>query len=354
MIVLSGILIMILRVAATIADVAREAGVSIATVSRVLSPGPVPHPVRADTADRVREAARLLNFIPSPLARGLAARRSGLIGLVVPDLADPHYPQIAMGVEDGARHAEMGVLICNTLGETQRLAEYLQVLEARRVDVIILSGATSLDADELRTLQRCSIPMVLIGRPATPVAWPYVCIDNHAGAHLATGHLLTLGCSRVVHLGGPQTQTTMADRARGYVDAMATRSIDTLESNGSPEDGYARLVAYLGRGRDVDAVFAATDRLAVAVLALAADRGLHVPRELAVVGFDDIPLAAQLRPTLTSVSQPAYELGRVAIELAGQLARGDAIQPRVLRPRLVERESTVGPGGRYTRSPGSS
>jgi LacI family transcriptional regulator len=117
---------------ATIADVARAAGVSIATVSRVLSPGRVPHPVSTDTAERVRTAARMLNFVPSPLARGLAVRRSGLIGLLVPDLADPHYPQIAAGVEDGARATEMGVLICNTLGDTDRLHEYLQVLEMRR------------------------------------------------------------------------------------------------------------------------------------------------------------------------------------------------------------------------------
>src|SRR5207302_10388274 len=139
---------------ATIADVARAAGVSIATVSRVLSPGPVPHPVRADTADRVRAAARELNFIPSPLARGLAARRSGLIGLIVPDLADPHYPQIAIAVEDRARDAELAVLICNTLGEIERMAEYLQLLQARRVDAIVRSGATSLNAIELLALQR--------------------------------------------------------------------------------------------------------------------------------------------------------------------------------------------------------
>src|SRR6202140_5623570 len=109
----------------TIADVARAAGVSITTVSRVLSPGAVPHPVRADTAERVRAAARELNFFPSPMARGLASRRSGLIGLVVPDLADPPYPQIAGGVEDGAREAELAVLICNTFGAVHRMVEYL-------------------------------------------------------------------------------------------------------------------------------------------------------------------------------------------------------------------------------------
>jgi LacI family transcriptional regulator len=334
---------------ATIADVARAAGVSIATVSRVLSPGAVPHPVRADTADRVRQAARRLNFVPSPLARGLAARRSGLIGLVVPDLADPHYPQIASGVEDGARQAEMGVLICNTLGEIERLAEYLQLLEARRVDVIVLSGATSLSGVELQMVQRCSVPMVLIGRPAIPVPWPHVSIDNHMGARLATHHLLAIGRTRVVHLSGPPTQTTMADRSRGYMEEMDGRVLDIVESNGTPDDGYARLRARLDREPRPDAVFAATDRLAIAALALAADRSLHVPRDLAVVGFDDIPLARQLRPALSSVSQPAYELGSVAIEIARRLGAGEAVQPRVLAPRLIERESTLGPGGRFTR-----
>jgi LacI family transcriptional regulator len=333
----------------TIADVAQAAGVSIATVSRVLSPGPVPHPVRADTADRVREAARRLNFIPSPLARGLAARRSGLIGLIVPDLADPHYPQIAIGVEDGAREASMAALICNTLGDVSRLVEYMQLLQARRVDAVVLSGATSMNAVELMTLLRWDVPMVLIGRPATQVPWAHVSIDNRLGARLATRHLLEIGRRRIVHLSGPRTQTTMADRVRGYTDEMAGGQVDVVESNGTPEDGYAQLALRFELAPVPDAVFAATDRLAVAALAFAFDRSLHVPRDVAVVGFDDIPLAAQLRPTLSSVAQPAYELGSVAVELARRVVAGEDVQPRVLAPRLVERESTRGPGGRFSR-----
>jgi LacI family transcriptional regulator len=333
---------------ATIADVARAANVSIATVSRVLSPGPVPHPVRADTADRVRAAARRLNFVPSPLARGLAARRSGLVGLVVPDLADPHYPQIAVGVEDRAREAEMGVLICNTLGEIDRMSEYLQLLEARRVDVIVLSGATNLNAVQLQTLQRYQTPMVLIGRPAMLVQWPHVSIDNRLGARLATAHLVQIGCKRIVHLSGPRTQTTMADRARGYADEMVGLEQDIVESNGTPEDGYERLHARLSRPPAPDGVFAATDRLAVAALALAADRSLHVPQEFAVIGFDDIPLAGQLRPSLSTVSQPAHELGSVAVDIARGLVAGEVVEPKVLLPHLIQRQSTLGPGGRFT------
>jgi LacI family transcriptional regulator len=337
---------------ATIADVARAAGVSIATVSRVLSPGVVPHPVRANTAERVRLAARELNFVPSPIAQGLAARRSGLVGLLVRDLADPHYPQIAAGVEESARDADLSVLICNTLGDTARMAAYLQLLQARRVDAIVLSGATSLTPAQLETLQSLEVPLVLIGRPASRVPWPHVSIDNRGGAQDATRHLISLGSRRILHLGGPRRQTTMADRAAGYRDViMDSRMIsEVIESDGTPDHGYRLVVERLGNTRDspLDAVFAATDRLAIAALAAAADRHLHVPRELAIMGFDDIPLGVTLRPSLSTVSQPARELGALAIELVQRLAAGDVVEPVLLPAQIVARQSTLGPGGRYT------
>jgi LacI family transcriptional regulator len=337
---------------ATIADVARAAGVSIATVSRVLSPGAVPHPVRADTAERVRHAARELNFVPSPIAQGLAARRSGLIGLLVRDLADTHYPQIAAGVEERARDADLSVLICNTLGETARMAAYLQLLQARRVDAIVLSGGTSLTPAQLETLQSLEVPLVLIGRPASSVPWPHVSIDNRGGAHAATLHLIGLGFWRILHLGGPRTQTTMADRAAGYRDAiMDSRMIsEVIESDGSPDDGYRLIMQRLATTHDSppDAIFAATDRLAVAALAAAADRHLHVPRDLAIIGFDDIPLGVTLRPSLSTVSQPARDLGALAIDMVQRLAAGELVEPILLQAQVVARQSTLGPGGRYT------
>jgi LacI family transcriptional regulator len=335
----------------TIADVARAAGVSITTVSRVLSPGAVPHPVRADTAERVRIAARQLNFTPSPMARGLASRRSGLIGLMVPDLADPHYPQIAGGVEDGAREADLAVLICNTFGDVDRMTEYLTLMQHRRVDAIVLSGGTSLNAVGLLALNDCKVPLVLIGRPTIQVPWPHVSIDNRDGARQATRHLMQIGRRRIIHLGGPRGQTTMADRAAGYREAMQCERMleEAVESDGTPEDGYERLkTRFDSTGPAPDAVFAATDRLAVAALALAADRHLHVPRELAIIGFDDMPLASQLRPGLSTMAQPAYELGTVAINMAKRLVAGEPVNPITLGVDLTARESTLGPGGRYT------
>lgn len=328
----------------TIVDVAREAGVSIATVSRVLSPGGGRAAVRPATAEKVLAAARALQFVPSPLGRGLASNRSGLLGLLVPDLADPHYPHIASGVEDAARAAELAVLICNTLGSPERLADYLRLLYARHVDAIVLCGGSTLGADELRTLQASPVPVVLIGRPSEPSRLPFVSVDNLHAGQVATRHLLDGGRPRTVHLAGPLTQTTMQDRAAGYRSTMHQAGLpdEVIETNGSPEDGLRHARALLDRPprRRPEAMFAATDRLALSVLAAAADLGLQVPDDLAVVGFDDLPLAPYVRPSLSSVAQPAHGLGELAISVALDLASGTTVEPILVPAELVVRESS--------------
>lgn len=328
----------------TIADVARRAGVSIATVSRVLSPGAHPHPVSPETARRVREAAAALDFVPSALARGLASHRSGLLGLVVPDLADPHYPPIARGAEEVARREGLTLVVCNTLGDPARLADYLRLLRARRVDAVVVSGGGSLGPAELDAIRRSALPAVLIGRPTVAAPFPYVAVDNAAAARAATLHLLASGRRRVVHLGGPPAQTTMADRAAGYRAALAEHGLPplVLATSGSAEDGLRVTGALLDGplGARPDALFAATDRLAVAAIAAAVDHGRRVPHDLAVVGFDDLPLAPLLRPSLSSVAQPADELGAIAIRLALQCLAGEPAEPITLPARLVVRASS--------------
>ncbi len=328
---------------ATIADVARRAGVSIATVSRVLSPAPQPHPVRVETAQRVREAARDLDFVPSALARGLASRRSGLLGLLVPDLADPHYPQIARGAEEVARRTGTALLVANSLGDHLRLVEYLRLLRARRVDAVVISGGSSLSPEDLEAVVASGIPSVLIGRPIQADGLPFVAVDNVEAAGLATSHLVEAGRRRVVHLAGPSLQTTMADRAAGYAAAIERAGLAALvvATDGTPEDGAAALRHVLDdrSARPPDALFAATDRLAVGALGAALEHGLRVPDDLAIVGFDDTPMAAYVRPPLTTVAQPARQLGEAAIDLAIRLVAGESVSPVILPARLVVRAS---------------
>jgi LacI family transcriptional regulator len=327
---------------AGIQDVAQLAGVSIATVSRVLSPGPTPHPVSQATADRVRAAAAELDYVPSALARGLVSRRSGLLGFLVPSLADPHYPHIARGAEDRAREHGLALLVCNTLGDSRRLTDYLRVLRARKVDALIVSGGSSLSADDLAALEATHLPIVLIGRPTGRSAAPWVGVDNRAAARTATEHLLRER-RRVVHLAGPPSQTTMADRADGYRDAMtdAGAEAEVFATSGSPQAGEDAARVLLRRdAHPPDAIFAATDRLAIGVLGVAIDLRLPVPEALALVGFDDLPLAAYLRPRLSTVAQPGRELGAAAIGLVLALLEDASVDPVILPARLIVRGSS--------------
>jgi LacI family transcriptional regulator len=327
---------------AGIQDVAQRAGVSIATVSRVLSPGPTLHPVSQATADRVRAAAAELDYVPSALARGLVSRRSGLLGFLVPSLADPHYPHIARGAEDRAREHGLALLVCNTLGDSRRLADYLRVLRAREVDALVVSGGSSLSADDLAALEATRLPTVLIGRPTGNSAAPWVGVDNRTAAREATEHLLRQR-RRVVHLAGPPSQTTMADRAAGYRDAMADAGAEAevVATSGSPQAGEdaARLLLRRGASRP-EAIFAATDRLAIGALGVAIDLQLPLPEALALVGFDDLPLGAYLRPRLSTVAQPGRELGAAAIGLALALLGDEPVNPLILPARLIVRGSS--------------
>ena len=327
---------------AGIQDVAQLAGVSIATVSRVLSPGPTPHPVHQATAERVRAAAAELDYVPSALARGLVSRRSGLLGFVVPSLADPHYPHIARGAEDRAREHGLALLVCNTLGDSRRLADYLRVLRARKVDALVVSGGSSLSEDDLAAVEATHLPTVLIGRPTGHSTAPWVGVDNRAAAQAATRHLLRER-RRIVHLAGPPSQTTMADRADGYRDAMnaAGAEPEVVATSGSPQAGEdaARLLLHRGASRP-EAIFAATDRLAIGVLGVAIDLQRPVPGALALVGFDDLPLAAYLRPRLSTVAQPGRELGAAAIGLALALLEDEPVSPVILAARLIVRGSS--------------
>ncbi|MDQ3809123.1 MAG: substrate-binding domain-containing protein, partial [Chloroflexota bacterium] len=252
--------------------------------------------------------------------------------------------QLATGVELAAREAELAVLICNTFGDPRQLAEYLRVLRARRVDAMVLSGGSSLGQDQLRMAVDSGLPLVVIGRPGVPMDLAYISVDNVAAARAATDHLVDQRRRGIAHLAGPSGQTTMIDRCAGYRQSLAAHGLDArvLATDGLAEHAYRVVRRALRQGGPrPDAIFAATDRLAIAAMAAVVDAGLRVPYDVAVVGFDDSAVAAHLRPSLSSVSQPAVELGRGAVRMVLALAGGRSVRTRVLRARLVARASSA-------------
>ncbi|MGE5620078.1 MAG: LacI family DNA-binding transcriptional regulator [Sphingomonadaceae bacterium] len=336
------------RRAATIQDVAARAGVSITTVSRVLND--TGYPMRPETRRRVIEAIEALDFRPSPLARGLLGKSTSTIGLIIPDISNPYYPLLSRGVEDVASEHGYTVIFCNTDRNLAKLRSYLEVLREKQADGIIFAGGGIETDGEHLTPDEIGDRVVLIGRHRWPL--PSVQIDNTRAAYEATSHLIALGHRRIAYLGGPTALTSARDRMKGYRQAMlelvGAGPWETLirEGDFGFESGYQAILSLLSQavGQRPTAIFAANDQMALGVLAAARDLGTAVPEELAVVGFDDIPAGRYVRPSLTTVALPTYEMGASAARLLLQLLAGDTTEQTILLPtQLVVRQSSGEP-----------
>ncbi|MHB0868095.1 MAG: LacI family DNA-binding transcriptional regulator [Chloroflexota bacterium] len=335
------------RRAANIQDVAARAGVSIATVSRVLND--TGYPMRPETRRRVLEAIDALDFRPSPLARGLLGKPTSTIGLIIPDISNPYYPLLSRGVEDVASEHGYTVIFCNTDRNLAKLRSYLEVLREKQTDGIIFAGGGIEAEGEPLTPDEIGDRVVLIGRHRWP--FPSVQIDNSRAAYEATSHLIDLGHRRIAYLGGPSALTSARDRMKGYRRAMVELAgglEETLirEGDFGFESGYQATLSVLSlpAGQRPTGLFAANDQMALGALAAAHDLGTRVPEELAVVGFDDIPAGRYGRPSLTTVALPTYEMGAAAARLLLQLLARESTEETLCLPtQLVVRQSSGKP-----------
>jgi LacI family transcriptional regulator len=325
----------------TIRDVAARAGVSIATVSRVLNRSD--HPVRADVRERVLRAAAELDFHPSSLARALAGRDTRTLALVVPDIANPYYPRLSRGAEDVASSHGYALLICNTDYSAAKLDEYLRILRDKRVDGVLLAGGGNEQNGAIGELAGASLPIVAVGRHALDA--PSVRIDNVLAAEMATSHLISLGRQRIAFLGGPRDHTTVADRLAGYRRALEGAGLtpdQELEGDFTPRSGQRAAALLLTRSCLPDGLFCANDSMAIGALAQLRRGGVRIPEDIAIVGFDDVPLGEYVEPGLTSVAVPAYELGATAATMLVARLSGEPVDDVVwLQTSVVVRGSTV-------------
>ena len=333
----------------TISDVAQAASVSIQTVSAVMNDKPG---ISEPTRERVREVVRRLNYHPNGLASSLRAQRSFTLGVMVPTITNPFFPDFIRGIEDRARQAGYAVLLCNSDQEPDKELEYLKVLRRQRVAGYILaydSGRRPID-EVLHGLAEEGVPIVTYG---TTRAHPNITSlrpDDERTASLATGHLLTLGHRRVGFIQPPTRSRVHRDRTAGFTATLAgaglTVDADSIVPGGfTVEDGMRGAERLLGLRTPPTGIVAANDLAAIGAVAALKRFGKRVPDDVSVVGIDDIQMAALVDPPLTTVAQPIYQMGFAATDaLLHQLQRPGE-KGRLLRfdAELVVRASTAPP-----------
>ncbi|MFB7494057.1 LacI family DNA-binding transcriptional regulator [Streptomyces sp. NPDC056161] len=340
----------------TLADVAARAQVSPATVSRVLNGN---YPVAAATRERVLRAVDELDYVLNGPASALAAATSDLVGILVNDIADPFF-----GIMAGAIQAEIGgpggraggerlAVVCNTGGSPERELTYLTLLQRQRAAAVVLTGGAVEDAPhaaavaaKLRRLAEAGTRVVLCGRPPAPEAEAVaLTFGNRDGARELTDHLIGLGHRRLGYIAGPQERTTTRHRLEGHRAALSAAGIDadpqwTVHGRYDRRSGYEATKELLRRDPSLTAVVAANDTVALGACAALRESGLRIPKDISVVGFDDLPFSADAVPSLTTVRLPLAEAGA----RAGRIATGREEPPpgriATVRGELMVRESS--------------
>lgn len=304
----------------TIADVAREAGVSLMTVSRALNnKDGISHKTRA----HVLEVIQRLGYRPSGVARSLVTRRTGTIGLIVPDVSNPYFSGIAHGVAEVANQNNLSVLLCDTEEESDQELEFLRVLEEKQVDGVIVAAPRHSGEKIVPQIARHQ-NVVVVNRVFSNFpdfnASGYVINDDCIGGRLATGHLLSRGHRRIGYLGGPRSSYGSQRRLLGYKAVLEEAGIPINEKyivycHPTVKGGLEAILELLKVDPKISAVFCFNDMVAIGALQATTQLGLKVPDDLAIVGYDDIPMASWVTPALTTLRAPFEEMGRLATRL---------------------------------------
>ncbi|MFI7209384.1 LacI family DNA-binding transcriptional regulator [Micromonospora aurantiaca (nom. illeg.)] len=338
----------------TIYDVARRAGVSPATVSRVLNGRASVDP---DMAARVRQAAQDLDYRPNAVARSLRRSRTSLWAVIISDIGNPFFTSMVRGVEDVAQEAGFSVVLCNGDEDPEKEARYVAAALAERMAGVIISssGRPAL----ISRLVQARIPVVAIDRQPRGVEVDTVLVDNTHGAEQATAHLVGSGYRRIACITGPRRISTAMQRLRGYQRALKASGRQTTEdliryADFREEGGYRAMASLLETAEPPDAVFAANNLMTVGALECLVDNGIGVPDPFGIVGFDDIPWAHLVRPSLSTVAQPTYDLGRTAATLLVERIADPAKAPStvVLHTELRVRDSSAPSAGRQGHAVG--
>lgn len=328
--------------AVTIDAVARRAGVSKTTVSKHLNGLPY---VSDQTAARISEAIAALDFRPNPLARSLVTNRTGSLAVVIPSITNPFYPDLVAAIDEEASKRGYDLLLVST-GDAAREAALAHDLRRKRVDGILFASAR-VDSAELNRLVERGDKIVMVSRHVEGVAADYVVPDNHAGAIMATEHLIRLGHRAIGYLGGPTAVVAFRERLLGYRHTMASHGLPidprwvVVTETGS-DAGFRGALQLFQSGQRPTALFVGSDVMALGVLEAAQSRGWAIPNDLALVSFDNISFARVAAVPLTTVDGRTAELGKIAVQLLLDRVEGQGngpVQQITLPPALIVRRS---------------
>lgn len=329
--------------AASIKDVAREAGVSIATVSRVLNDIDV---VNEDTKKKVKDAIKKLAYRPNIVARSLKTQKSSTIGIIIPDISNQFYPEIVRGCEDVANIYNYNIMLCNADLDVEKEMEALRILKEKMIDGVIYMS-NSIGENVISLIKELEMPTVLVETTDADGIFPSVSIDNVTAAVDAVKYLISKGNKKIAYVGTTiEKVNALSLRYTGYKKGLEEMGMavdkELIHFGGvKARDGYAGINVILDKGVEIDAVFCASDEIAMGVINALRDKSIKVPEDVDVMGFDDIYSASVFYPKLTTVAQPMYDMGSVSMRMLIKSINNLKVDEKhfVLPYRIVERDS---------------
>ncbi len=320
----------------TIRDVAKRAGVSVATVSRALNGKGYVH---EDTRKLIDKTIKELSYKPNEVARSLYKKKSRLIGLLLPDIRNPFFPELARGVEDEMQEHDFRLIIGNADENPKKEISYIETFKQNNVTGVI----SATNQTEMKHFEDLSFPVVFLDR--TSNHYPSVYADGLAGGKMAAREMIRRGSKRICLLRGPVELKTAQDRFKGAIDELCNFNINfnvMTTASFTFADAEKAAAELFEKFPETDGVIASNDLGAAAILHEALKRGISVPEELQIIGYDDIPLSRLLFPPLSTIRQPAYDMGREAAKLLIQLLDGEISEHKNIQlpVRFIERQTT--------------
>jgi LacI family transcriptional regulator len=330
--------------AVTLKDIAKTAGVSVMTVSRALNDKP---DICKETKNYILKIARELGYTPNSLAKSLVTRKTYTIGIIVPDNLDPFYPEVVQGIADQCRDRGYSIILCHSLGNADKELEYLVLLRSKRVDGMIIYPVQEDDryVDELKG---STIPFVFVGRHTDALNCDYVMNDNVHGAYLAVKHLIQKGHKKITYICAKPAASSGKERIAGCKKAinaseLPSSALNVMTCKPNIESCHQTVEELIAKNDNSTAIFVWDDKLAIGALRAILEAGLHIPQDIALVGYNDTEIARHLFPPLTTIRHASYQIGEIAAQiLVDRLESEQDVETKqiVLKPELVVRSTT--------------